>query len=259
MQKPLQSVGDLVDLLLAPSTLLQLAGIAAAIVLGWWIARLVRPRLSVAMAPEDLRELQAAADNLVNASRLFRAAAERAGESQIAGVMEETERIRREASGRVEQLIDRLSRDAEQEARERAERRLVEEDERIRLEAERRAEAAKQAAEESVKAARERAREEAREIASETAPEWERFPEEPADPESPRTPPSRDLGSGSGGSEPPQPGPAGTEGEDTGSRRSRRSTGGPGSGGYRTFSANRFALRGPPARSTRKGRRVPFR
>ena len=55
MQNPLQSVGDLVDLLLAPSTMLQLAGIAAAIVLGWWIARLVRPRLSVAMAPEDLR------------------------------------------------------------------------------------------------------------------------------------------------------------------------------------------------------------
>ena len=45
------------------------------------------------VAPEDLRELQAAADNLVNASRLFRAAAERAGESQIAGVMEETERL----------------------------------------------------------------------------------------------------------------------------------------------------------------------
>jgi len=55
MQKPLQSVGDLVDRLLAPSTLLQLAGIAAAIVLGWWIARLVRPRLSVGVAPEDLR------------------------------------------------------------------------------------------------------------------------------------------------------------------------------------------------------------
>ena len=42
---------------------------------------------------EDLRSLQAAADNLVIASRLFRAAAERAGEGQIAGVMEETERL----------------------------------------------------------------------------------------------------------------------------------------------------------------------
>jgi hypothetical protein len=41
----------------------------------------------------DLKALQAAADNLVNASRLFRAAAERAGEGQIAGVMEETERL----------------------------------------------------------------------------------------------------------------------------------------------------------------------
>lgn len=41
----------------------------------------------------DLATLQAAADNLVNASRLFRIAAEKAGESQVAGVMEETERM----------------------------------------------------------------------------------------------------------------------------------------------------------------------
>lgn len=41
----------------------------------------------------DLHDLQAAALNLVSASRLFRAAAERAGETQIAGVMEETERV----------------------------------------------------------------------------------------------------------------------------------------------------------------------
>ena len=41
----------------------------------------------------DLKDLQDAADNLVIASRLFRAAAERAGEGQIAGVMEETERL----------------------------------------------------------------------------------------------------------------------------------------------------------------------
>jgi hypothetical protein len=41
----------------------------------------------------DLKALQAAADNLVTASRLFRAAAERAGEGQIASVMEETERL----------------------------------------------------------------------------------------------------------------------------------------------------------------------
>ncbi len=45
------------------------------------------------VSDEDLRNLQAAADNLVTASRLFRAAAERAGEGQIAGVMEETERL----------------------------------------------------------------------------------------------------------------------------------------------------------------------
>jgi hypothetical protein len=42
---------------------------------------------------EDLKNLRAAADNLVTASRLFRVAAERAGEGQIAGVMEETERL----------------------------------------------------------------------------------------------------------------------------------------------------------------------
>ncbi len=54
MQKPLQSVGDLLDRLLAPATLLQLAGIGAAVLLGWWIARLLRPRLSVGVAPEDL-------------------------------------------------------------------------------------------------------------------------------------------------------------------------------------------------------------
>jgi small-conductance mechanosensitive channel len=54
MQKPLQSVGDLLDRLLAPATLLQLAGIAGAILLGWWIARLLRPRLAVPVAPEDL-------------------------------------------------------------------------------------------------------------------------------------------------------------------------------------------------------------
>ncbi len=41
----------------------------------------------------DLKDLQVAASNLVTASRLFRAAAERGGEGQIAGVMEETERL----------------------------------------------------------------------------------------------------------------------------------------------------------------------
>ncbi len=45
------------------------------------------------VAEADLRDLQIAADNLVTASRLFRAAAERAGEGQIADVMEETERL----------------------------------------------------------------------------------------------------------------------------------------------------------------------
>ena len=45
------------------------------------------------VSDKDLKDLQAAADNLVTASRLFRAAAERAGEGQIASVMEETERL----------------------------------------------------------------------------------------------------------------------------------------------------------------------
>ena len=45
------------------------------------------------VSARDLRALQAAALNLMTASRLFRAAAERAGEGQIAGVMEETERL----------------------------------------------------------------------------------------------------------------------------------------------------------------------
>lgn len=45
------------------------------------------------VSTDDLKALQAAADNLVTASRLFRAAAERAGEGQIASVMEETERL----------------------------------------------------------------------------------------------------------------------------------------------------------------------
>ena len=45
------------------------------------------------VSSKDLKDLQAAADNLVAASRLFRAAAERAGEGQIADVMEETERL----------------------------------------------------------------------------------------------------------------------------------------------------------------------
>ena len=51
-----------------------------------------RPRCSPS-AVRRTRSWVCAADNLVSASRLFRAAAERAGEGQIAGVMEETERL----------------------------------------------------------------------------------------------------------------------------------------------------------------------
>lgn len=45
------------------------------------------------VAAKDLSELQAAAAELVNASRLFRAAAEKVGEAPVLAVMEETERL----------------------------------------------------------------------------------------------------------------------------------------------------------------------
>jgi small-conductance mechanosensitive channel len=54
MQTSLQTAREIVDRLLLPESLLQLAVIGGAILLGWWIARLVRPRFSSAVAPDDL-------------------------------------------------------------------------------------------------------------------------------------------------------------------------------------------------------------
>ena len=53
MPKPLQSASDLLGHLLVPANLLQISSIVAAIALGWWIARLLRPRLAGDTAPRD--------------------------------------------------------------------------------------------------------------------------------------------------------------------------------------------------------------
>jgi len=55
MQKSLQAAGELLDRLLSPANLLQLACVAAAIAAGWWIASLLRPRLATSTPAEDLR------------------------------------------------------------------------------------------------------------------------------------------------------------------------------------------------------------
>ena len=55
MQKPLQAAGAIIDQLLLPGNLLQVALIGGAVLLGWWIGRLVRPRLVTAAPPEDFR------------------------------------------------------------------------------------------------------------------------------------------------------------------------------------------------------------
>jgi small-conductance mechanosensitive channel len=54
MQKPLQAASDALDQLLLPASLLQLAVVGGSILLGWWIARLVRPRFASNTAPDDL-------------------------------------------------------------------------------------------------------------------------------------------------------------------------------------------------------------
>jgi len=55
MAEPLQKASEVTDYLLLPENLLQLAVIAAAIALGWWIAGLLRPRFASAGAPDDMR------------------------------------------------------------------------------------------------------------------------------------------------------------------------------------------------------------
>lgn len=54
MQTSLQTAREIVDHLLLPDSLLQVAVIGGAILLGWWIARLVRPRFASTIAPDDL-------------------------------------------------------------------------------------------------------------------------------------------------------------------------------------------------------------
>ncbi len=54
MAEPLQQAGEIIDHLLEPPNLLQLAVIAAAIAIGWWIASVLRPRFAQAEAPDDL-------------------------------------------------------------------------------------------------------------------------------------------------------------------------------------------------------------
>jgi small-conductance mechanosensitive channel len=53
MRKPLQAASALVDQLLLPASLLQFAVIGGAVLLGWWVGRLVRPRLASAAPPQD--------------------------------------------------------------------------------------------------------------------------------------------------------------------------------------------------------------
>ena len=55
MQTSLQTAREIVDRLLLPESLLQFAVIGGAILLGWWIARLVRPRFASTIAPDDLQ------------------------------------------------------------------------------------------------------------------------------------------------------------------------------------------------------------
>jgi small-conductance mechanosensitive channel len=55
MQTSLQTAREIVDRLLLPDSLLQFAVIGGALLLGWWIARLVRPRFASTIAPDDLQ------------------------------------------------------------------------------------------------------------------------------------------------------------------------------------------------------------
>jgi len=55
MQKSLQAASAVMDRLLLPASLAQFAIIGGAILLGWWLARLIRPRFTSAVAPDDLQ------------------------------------------------------------------------------------------------------------------------------------------------------------------------------------------------------------
>ncbi|MCM2312266.1 MAG: mechanosensitive ion channel [Steroidobacteraceae bacterium] len=55
MAKSLQSATAIIDRLLLPASLVQIAVIGGSILLGWWIARLIRPRFTHAVTPDDLQ------------------------------------------------------------------------------------------------------------------------------------------------------------------------------------------------------------
>jgi small-conductance mechanosensitive channel len=55
MAKSLQSASAIIDRLLLPASLVQIAVIGGSILLGWWIARLIRPRFANAVTPDDLQ------------------------------------------------------------------------------------------------------------------------------------------------------------------------------------------------------------
>ena len=86
MQKSLQAASAVMDRLLLPASLAQFAIIGGALLLGWWLAKLIRPRFTSAVAPDDftgrLREVTwvaapfaltllilATADGLMHAAR----------------------------------------------------------------------------------------------------------------------------------------------------------------------------------------------
>ncbi len=53
MQKSLQAASAVMDRLLLPASLAQFAIIGGSILLGWWLAKLIRPRFTSAVAPDD--------------------------------------------------------------------------------------------------------------------------------------------------------------------------------------------------------------
>ena len=56
MQKSLQSASEIIDRLLLPESLLQIAVIGGSILLGWWVARFIRPRFSSDAIPANVQE-----------------------------------------------------------------------------------------------------------------------------------------------------------------------------------------------------------
>ncbi len=55
MAEPLDKAAEIIDRLLQPAGLLQFAVIGGAVALGWWVAKVSRPRFSSPSAPDDLQ------------------------------------------------------------------------------------------------------------------------------------------------------------------------------------------------------------